>query len=265
MKERPIIFSSSMVQAILDGRKTMARCILFPRAPAWIEEFGFTNFTPRGYISGRATYRDEGLAEKFFKLKYGVVGDRLWVRETFWAKHDIDGEDGQILNCGPCLDIGPDHHPGIQYCASPESQDPPDGVDPLGEAAPGCWWEGPPDDWDGESDYKGKGLWVFLGWSEGFFSKLSPLSMPRWASRLTLEITSVGVERLQSISYADCVREGVPPVPCYDDSPEPETLIAATRDLFRERWDSINSQRTGCTWADNTWVFVIGFKRIEEP
>ena len=82
-----------MVQAILEGRKTQTRRIMKPQPPEWIDNMGYTAFTPSGHISGRGYWKgvpgDEGLGEKFFKLKYGSVGDLLWVRETI-STEDAD-------------------------------------------------------------------------------------------------------------------------------------------------------------------------------
>jgi hypothetical protein len=76
------------------------------------------------------------------------------------------------------------------------------------------------------------------------------IHMPRWASRLTLEITDVRVEPLQDISRADALAEGIHP----SDQPHvPE------RAMFQALWDSINAGR-GFAWADNPWVWVVGFR-----
>lgn len=77
------------------------------------------------------------------------------------------------------------------------------------------------------------------------------IHMPRWASRITLEITSIRVERLRSMSQEDARAEGV---------------IAASGPMeaglaFRELWDSIYGPDS---WQANPWVWVIEFKRIEE-
>ena len=77
--------------------------------------------------------------------------------------------------------------------------------------------------------------------------------MPRWASRITLEITEVRVERVQDITEEDAKAEA-PPFP-FDYTP------ASYRSLFRALWDSLNAKR-GYGWAANPWVWVISFKRV---
>ncbi|HDX2327083.1 TPA: hypothetical protein RVE04_002171 [Escherichia coli] len=76
------------------------------------------------------------------------------------------------------------------------------------------------------------------------------IHMPRWASRILLEITGVRVERLRSMSQDDARAEGV---------------IAASGPMeaglaFRELWDSIYGEES---WKANPWVWVIEFKRVE--
>lgn len=109
-----------------------------------------------------------------------------------------------------------------------------------------------------------------------------PMFMPRWASRLTLEVTSVRVERVQSISEADARAEGLSTltkdggrlwkwgIPDRDGLPgndddgwhwkEWET---DPREAFRKLWDSINGKREGCSWSANPWVWVLGFQRVD--
>lgn len=82
MAIKPILFNTEMVRAILDGRKTCTRRIVkgfIPDDAIW----GYTVFTPKGYISCRGTF-PVGYGEKFFKLPY-QKGDILYVRET-WCK-----------------------------------------------------------------------------------------------------------------------------------------------------------------------------------
>lgn len=82
MPIKPILFNTEMVRAILDGRKDATRRIVkgfIPDDAVW----GYTAFTPKGYISCRGTFADV-YGEKFFKLPC-ESGDILYVRET-WKK-----------------------------------------------------------------------------------------------------------------------------------------------------------------------------------
>ena len=87
MAIKPILFNTEMVRAILDGRKTCTRRIakgFIPDDALW----GYTAFTPKGYISCRGLYAD-GYGEKFYKLPY-QPGDILYVRET-WGEGYSEG------------------------------------------------------------------------------------------------------------------------------------------------------------------------------
>ena len=83
----------------------------------------------------------------------------------------------------------------------------------------------------------------------------SPIFMPRWASRITLEITDIRVERLQEITEEDANKEGNP----YPDMGGKGSLPPLW--WFKKLWDSINAKR-GYSWESNPWVWVISFKRI---
>lgn len=75
------------------------------------------------------------------------------------------------------------------------------------------------------------------------------IHMPRWASRITLELTGVRVERVQDITSEDARAEGV-------DAPD-----VLPRSKFATLWDSINAKR-GYGWETNCWVWVLEFKRL---
>lgn len=115
---------------------------------------------------------------------------------------------------------------------------------------------------------KGDGLWVRETWGpyEGgviYRCDESPnckpdggawkpsIFMPRWASRITLEITDVRLERLQEISELDARSEGVNPYSC-------ETAL----EQFPKLWDSINAKR-GYRWETNPWCWCISFNRVK--
>lgn len=75
------------------------------------------------------------------------------------------------------------------------------------------------------------------------------IHMPRWASRLTLEVTEVRVQRLREISEEDVLAEGVTAA----DDPD------VTREAFRFLWDAINGKRA--PWESNPWVWAISFRK----
>lgn len=84
------------------------------------------------------------------------------------------------------------------------------------------------------------------------------IHMPRWASRITLEITGVRVERLREISEADCFAEGIKPKTLSFHGHGEET--ASPIPDYRDLWESINGKGS---WAKNPWVWVIEFKMVE--
>ncbi|EKD4507402.1 hypothetical protein ORP75_004680 [Escherichia coli] len=82
------------------------------------------------------------------------------------------------------------------------------------------------------------------------------IHMPRWASRILLEITDVRVERLHDMSEADAKAEGASPATYKITPPE-----AVYRVGFGDIWRGIYGQEN---WLSNPWVWVIEFKRIQE-
>lgn len=91
--------------------------------------------------------------------------------------------------------------------------------------------------------------------------KLRPgMFMPRWASRITLEVAGVRVERLQDISEADARAEGAPYYEEGVDAPPPDDdHVWSYRASFRLLWESINGP---VSWDANPWVWVVEFRRV---
>lgn len=161
--------------------------------------------------------------EKPLDTPYGIPGDRLWVRETWAFPRFQDDLTPSGVNYTQAIFYKPDV---IRRLSGP-------GTD-------GPWWM-PPD----------RGKWR------------SPIHMPRWVSRLTLEIKNVRVERVQEISEDDARREGVDA--WFPKSPELLRYVqegGSYRNGFHEQWDDLNAKR-GYPWSSNPWVFVIEFRRIE--
>ena len=153
---------------------------------------------------------------------HGIPGDRLWVRETFVPCVGIGSTKATIFNC-----IYVTFKDGGQKTRKGEISE---GLKPFSEYAPGAF------------DY--------IKWKPS-------IHMPRWASRINLEITNVRVERIQDISEDDAICEGVTrSVNDYED--------ISGIDCLERLWDSINKKR-GFGWDKNPWVWVIEFKIIKKP
>jgi hypothetical protein len=113
----------------------------------------------------------------------------------------------------------------------------------------------------------------------GFGTRRSPITMPRWASRITLEITEVRVERLADISEEDAVAEGSPrwitdlDGRAYDLAEkdwirwskrlDPDAGEASARGVFAALWERTSGKKPGRSWADSPWVWAITFRRFE--
>lgn len=101
---------------------------------------------------------------------------------------------------------------------------------------------------DDESAYETDGPWI------------SPIHMPRWASRLLLEVTDVRVQQLQEISEQDAQAEGVEPFRTIGSARDKQWYPEGFRANFKLEWDQLNSKVA--TWSSNPWVWAISFRRV---
>ncbi|MCV6826036.1 MULTISPECIES: hypothetical protein [Halocynthiibacter] len=129
----------------------------------------------------------------------------------------------------------------------------------------------PPRDLSGEEclKYMADGAEQKWGWehSQVYGRNRPSMFMPRWASRLTLTVTDVRVQRLQDISESDAEAEGIEPYsgidPCctgylnYQTQSEDGWWLPPVKS-FRTLWDSLNAKR-GYGWAENPWVVAYTF------
>lgn len=101
----------------------------------------------------------------------------------------------------------------------------------------------------------------------GFGKARRSIKMPRWASRITLEVTGVRVERLNDISEADALAEGIQRYTGslrwvrYLDAITGEACHNTAAEAFKALWIGINGQES---WDANPWVWAIKFKRIDK-
>jgi hypothetical protein len=223
MKERPILFSAPMVRALLDDSKTRTRRVVKPQ-PSF---FG-------SMTNPNAPFKtlDAGLHCEI-SCPYGQPGDRLWVRESF-------------------------RFPDVLDALSPISV----GVKSVdaGYRTPWCPTQFEADGWrTNEHDWKHFVTPPYTAEP----GKLRPgIHMPRWASRITLEITAVRVERLQDISDGDARAEGARnlDVASCRETLDPYSRQGSCVAHYKHIWQQINGADS---WDANPWVWVIEFKRIE--
>ncbi|HCF8409275.1 TPA: hypothetical protein NIV45_002171 [Klebsiella pneumoniae] len=144
---------------------------------------------------------------------FGSVGDRIWVRETFQ---------------GPLFD----YDLMDNYCKDPTPFKKPEFCVYKADGVPA------PEFYDADDE-------LHCCWRPS-------IHMPRWASRILLEITNVRVERLKNISDRDAICEG-----CSTADMKSGDCVA---DVFARLWASIYGSDS---WNANPWVWVIEFKRVE--
>ncbi|KWV78069.1 hypothetical protein PFLL34_04594 [Pseudomonas fluorescens] len=222
IKERPILFSAPMVRAILEGRKTVTRRAVKIQ-PRSKADIG-------SYGLGQPFIRNPDVTKPNPECPYGRPGDRLWVRETFAIESNRWADD-------PYSPPHKDGRPTQRY--EDDKWDQPHYK--ATDAEPELWY----DDRD----------------SPGCRWKPS-IHMPRWASRILLEITDVRVERLQDITPEQVTAEGVSTRgeamwggQWWVDAPQ--QAIEDARKDFADLWTS-----TGGDWNANPWVWVVEFKRV---
>lgn len=173
----------------------------------------------------------------FDQCPHGKPGDRLWVRET-WAP-SVKAPKCQIAfqADGRCYGFGGDGAGGYLRIFH-------------------GWLVDSTTRGDQPGDTFGRGM--YRRWKPS-------IHMPRWASRISLEITDVRVERLQEIDEEDAMAEGVQVDDLGDAVFEDENddlNFGTAKAAFSGLWDSINGKRA--PWRSNPWVWVITFRRVEE-
>jgi hypothetical protein len=218
MKSRPILFSAPMVRALLDGSKTQTRRVVSKNDAALLE------------------FLAEDTDQLGQKIEAGVI--RVWCddypeegSDLLKNRYGTVGDQLWVRETWYCDDFRVQRGPYLK----------PDDLDVTIQ--------------DGTLVYAADGLTPYE--AEQPVWKPS-IHMPRWVSRITLEITSVRVERLQDISEADAAAEGW--TRQSERSNDPEVHQDAARDWYSDLWEQINGAGS---WALNPWVWVIEFKKVK--
>ncbi len=229
-KGKPIIFSAPMVRALLAGLKTQTRRLLNPQPYDFPHpQDGTRCWNAAGAPGGRICLTDRGLLNLHHKPH---PGDRLYVRENWRVSPEA------------CEGWHPEEMRGwIDYQAGGSLEVVAPSFEAVEKAA---FLKGEDRDWD------------FIP------SRYRPcIHMPRWASRLTLTVTEVRVERLRSISERDARAEGLEQVcvggllPAYRGTPDLEPRLYPDS-AYGDLWDSLHTA-PGTRWADDPWVVAVSF------
>ena len=235
MKERPILFSAPMVRALLNGSKTQTRRI----AP--IRDLNILRH-PGDMVTWSVS---------FLKAIKGVLGSHsggkaseLQARHIIASQFNPYGQPGDRLWVRESLVYCSEY--GHYYAATKPGS--------LGNASGRTYVSM-------ENEQPGKELPA---------RSIPSIFMPRWASRITLEVTAVRVERLKAISYEDALAEGVPdhrPL-IESECTQGETADECARRLkwpqreYMNLWNAINGPGS---WDANPFVWVVEFKKLEGP
>lgn len=238
-RDIPMLFSAAMVRALFDGRKTQTRRLMSPQPR---DGFVSCNFNKEGghweWLGTGLMYGDPE------KLPRVSPGDRIWGRERWrvgaWhygnAEIAVDYDDGPIK----------------EWCHVDDS-------DMLCRLID----QSRADAANANVRLNDLTSWEYT-WApgQGPCRWRSSIHMPRWASRFTLLVTDVRVQRLQDISYADCVAEGCDPIHMQPGGPHgnPSDGWLDYRAGFQRLWDSLNADRA--PWESNPWVYATSFEFV---
>jgi hypothetical protein len=240
MKERPILFGGAMVRALLAGSKTQTRRVaklphnnrLGQWEPTTIggENGGRTAAGETVPLQGAIWHTRTGDS---LMCPHGQPSDRLWVRETFYCDNAF-------------------YPNGVGVSAMWREVDGQRTLIPIDEQRAEMLTENMYYRADGEPHFEG---------AEGKTPWRPSIHMPRWASRITLEVTGVRVERLRDISEADARAEGIELLNGRYTFNGGLHESRSARDAYQALWDSLNAAR-GYGWDVNPWVWVVEFRRV---
>jgi hypothetical protein len=276
IKEIPILFSTPMVQAILEGRKTQTRRLMKPQpwygsqvpgGPHFIYPPGSGNrFNADVSKNGNWYVMEECSQRRFSKMAKWQPSDVLWVRESFrvntWVpddgeisfRYEADGATSHLMM------VDWEESECERFNKYWEQS-----CDDLTKAG----YEPGEDERYADYDYKALRLRPNI-----FFLKE--------AARIWVQVESVRVERLQDISEEDAKAEGVKTAHCESNEGCPSQLCkekcaasgewwnylapdgegfpaASAKESFESLWQSINGTDS---WKANPWVWVVSFKVI---
>ena len=233
MKERPILFSAPMVLANLAGRKSMTRRVIKNQPSEICGEYYF-HHRGKQYKTGCVDPRQDGSTIYPLEMSRFLLTCPYGVPgDLLWVRDTFNwSADDELLpgeNHKECPERGGYHADNVVWAA--------DGVREHPE------W--------------GKALWR------------PSIHMPRWASRSLYDVLEVRVERLQDITEADAIAEGVELVdhvngePLYRDYFEDGYAWSAV-ESYKTLWQHLHGFKGPNAWDRNPWVWVVRYAPVSD-
>jgi len=228
VKERPILMNTESVGGILGNRKTQTRRVIKPQPDYSILKKGVVFEAHKCPVLGPVHLgrKEWGLYGKPYQptavpcfaydCPYGKIGDKLWVRETL-REASIGSDYSHVAGYAEALPTEPGNKPDLRFYPDASVRK-----------------DGKLVDWFNvvkrkRPDVKPRPV-------------ISSIFMPRWASRITLEITDIRGERVQDISWNDLVAEGYPMENCINRPSIKYATMSALLEWFIPLWNSINAK-----------------------
>lgn len=245
--ERPILFSGPMVRALLRevDPKTMTRRLTKEARWNYRADSHLESVRPGWEVRGGPASTHNDWVATF--IGGGTMPGGRWLRHAIACPYGAPGDRLWIRESFEHIAHGPGFGVRVRYTA--------DGAERV--------WPEPPDPAVRKD-----------GWRPVEWRGRPSIHMPRWASRIDLEVTAIRVERLQDITEEDARAEGVEPFFKRFPSIGRDQCLATGeraadaehRAAFAVLWDEINGEREvggkPALWISNPWVWVVSFKRV---
>lgn len=229
MRERPILFKDAMVKAILEGRKTQTRRIINPQPALRLQ--------PMRSLTDDEVYwcHEDGRTEGAGTLEYsdGSIRDLNTMKVKSW-KCPYASRTVERLWV----------RESYSYITKAENEQ---------------FDRRHPDGYPVSMLYRADSVWDGMTKGDFPFNWSNSMFMPRWASRILLEVSEVRTQRLQDISYIEIRAEGVG---CPEHDFPSGFCMSECRSLratFRSLWESIHGKGS---WDENPWLWVIRFHKL---
>lgn len=240
MKTKPMIFNADMVKAVLDGRKMVTRRPVKPKPSRlgydwWPSNKFGSMIRVSDFESINSDHKRDGTMDiASDACPIANIGDLIWVRETWGVVSNLFDEDGNIVEWTP-------DRPTL----------------PVKELKYGKGYYT-----TGHVIYRADSE---MRWCNDFEEEISAwhpsIHMPKAASRITLKVTDVRIERVQEITEEQAVLEGMPTDEEFQRMAIESGLSWYQKPTvwFKELWNSIYKN-----WSDNPYVWVIEFEVIHQ-